>query len=187
MKIYKVVILFTTLLLNSYLLTAQINPIEDWVAPYKDTSIIKDINDADKRTLYKIVHDFNGDGVLDLALCDPYIGGAHDIPWQIFLQGSDHTYVDVGEIWCEDFVSVRRIAPKTSKLIAFEHWNSEEGFLNEYKVSFKGIKHLRRYSTKSLPSTYMDSLWARCDFVDSSCAIRDLILNINFKWKKRGE
>jgi hypothetical protein len=169
------------LLLNSYTLIAQINPIEEWIGPYKDTSLIPNANE---RTLLKIVHDFNGDGILDLALCDPYFG-PYSFTWSIYLQDTNHIYKYVGDIDCEDFVALKRIAPKISKLIAYEHLNAEEGFLNEYRVSFTGIKHLRRYSTKGISSSYMDSLWAQGNFIDSSCAIQDLLRNINSQWKRR--
>lgn len=173
--------IFTIQLLNAQ--KARIsNPLIYELNNYKDTTYIIGFY---KRTLRKIIFDFNCDGLTDLALSDPYMGGAHNAPWNIYLQRKDHTYFFAGTIWCEDFLRVISIKRGAAKLITYEHYSGQEGFVNEDEISFNGIGSLKTTSTKFISRSYLNSLFINSHFSDSCCSVRNLLININSPWSGR--
>ncbi len=158
------------------------NPVQYFIGGYGDTT---DIIDLSSREIVKIVSDFNDDNLTDILLADPYIGGAQNYEWWIFLQNSDGDYSLVGTIWFED-VAVKPISKGISKIIAYEHYSAEEGGFSEYQFSLDGITLIKSWPSGSDSSLSSDELFWRNGMLPRSyCSLRDLLKNINGQWHER--
>jgi hypothetical protein len=157
------------------------NPVEFFVHEYKDTTVYNDAND---RCLIKDEFDINCDSLNDILLTDPYTGGAHNYDWSVFLKNQNGTYTYIGSMFFEGpGIVAKRISKGVSKVIAYEHVGFDEGNLNEYKVSFKGIKYIKKWSTKSDPSFDFETFFST-KIAESFCRIQTLIENINANWSE---
>jgi hypothetical protein len=153
------------------------NPVEFFVQVYKDTTEYKGAKD---RCLIKDEFDINCDGLNDILLTDPYTGGAHNYDWDVYLKNQNGTYTYIGVISFEGIVA-KRISKDVSRVIAYEHMGFDEGILNEYHISFKGIKFIKKWSTKSDSSFNYETIFST-KIAESFCRIDTLLHNINANW-----
>jgi len=174
-------LLFCVSTLHAQSKRAIVNPLEDFLEVYRDTDAVVDLH---SRVIYKLEADFNNDGRRDIALTDPFTGGAQNLDWDFFLRENDGTYRYVGSIMFEDILAIKPESVGAAVLSIYWHLSAQEGTIEEYALSFEGAKFLRRHETTERVEPLTGSVGSRA-ISDSCCKVRELLSDIHAPWRLR--
>ena len=173
------ILLFCVSTLHTQSKRAIKNPIEAFLRAYRDTAKVSDVH---SRVIRKLEADFNNDGRRDIALTDPFAGGAQNLDWDFYLREKDGTYREIGWIMFEDILAIKPKSVGATVLLIYLHYSGEEGTIEEHAVSFQGTKLLREYA----PTERVEQLTGGVGspaIPDSCCKVLDLLSDIHAPWR----
>ncbi len=175
------ILLFSVSTLHAQGKRSIANPIGDFLREYQDTAEVIDLY---SRVIHKLEADFNNDGRRDIALTDPFTGGAQNLDWHFYLLDKDGTYRDIGSIEFEDILAIRPKRAGATRLSIYLHSSGAEGEIQEDALSFQGPKLLRRYSTTEGVEPLTGGVGPQA-IPDSCCMVVDLLSDIHAPWSLR--
>lgn len=157
------------------------NPLTHFIGDDKDTSW--------RRTIHKLVFDFNSDGRSDIALSSSESWGNAGGTWGFYFKAKNNMYYyyDEIEVLHPKAYSIQINYKKPNVLILYHRMSCCEGFLNYYEITPKGFKFKKskEYGEgKELSnddklgrelSKGREGIWKRAD-------LKCLILNKNHCW-----
>ena len=129
------------------------DPVELFVEPYKSQNT-DSILGFDREILVKIVHDFNNDGIDDIAIANTYLWGNAGGPWDIFIGTENKQYRYLGSLsFHPDAIAFKPLKHGMSLITVYLHRSAREGDLVEYRLSAKRIKKLTKKILSPDPDT----------------------------------
>ena len=160
------------------------SPVLDFLTAFDDTLFQYDI---EKHTVCKINFDFNFDGILDIALTDHYLWGAHIGPWEIYLRIENNKYLCVGGLWFHnDAIKIDSLSDGNSKILVFDRAGGANVDIAEYLLSNENIKEIKRNSLQFEDFEGMNAAFKEYKFQslkDSCINVQDYINSKKIEWK----
>lgn len=145
-----------------------------------------------ERHLLKIVHDFNNDGIDDIAISDSFLWGTAGGPWRIYLGLGKGKYSYLDDLFFDsDAIAFLPKRTGCAEIIVYIRNGGGKGDLIHYLISRKGIK---KDASKTI---YLNSDTKNADYKEYMtlfgrlskspiavwCLLADYLENPNCPWK----